>query len=123
MSFGIFTILKEDETLTNLAYAMGGLGGGGGTGGAGDLSFIVMMAVLFAIFYFLLIRPQQKKQKEVKQMLANLTHGDLVLTTGGIQGKIAAITDTVVTLEIAEKVKVKVGREFIAGVLQKAGKE
>jgi len=113
---------KEDKTLTNLAYAMGGMGGGG-TAGAGDLSFIVMMAVLFAIFYFLLIRPQQKKQKEVKEMLANLNHGDLVLTTGGIQGKIAALTDTVVTLEIAEKVKVKVSREFIAGVVQKAAKE
>ncbi|MBN1663535.1 MAG: preprotein translocase subunit YajC [Deltaproteobacteria bacterium] len=98
---------------------MGGMGGGGGAGG-GDLSFIVMMAVLFAIFYFLLIRPQQKKQKEVKQMLANLGHGDLVLTTGGIQGKITAITDTAITLEIADKVKVKVSREFIAGVLQKA---
>jgi preprotein translocase subunit YajC len=101
---------------------MGGLGGGTGAGG-GDLSFIVMMVVLFAIFYFLLIRPQQKKQKEMKEMIANLAHGDLVLTTGGIQGKIAAITDTVLTLEIADKVKVKVSREFVAAVLQKAVKE
>ncbi len=107
--------------MTNLAYAMGQTGGGSGPGG--DLSFIIMMAVLFAIFYFLLIRPQQKKQKEVKQMLANLSHGDTVVTTGGIQGKITAITDTVVTLEIADKVKVKVSREFIAGVIQKAAKE
>jgi len=108
--------------LTDLAYAMGGFGGGGNIGG-GDLSFIIMMAVLFAIFYFLLIRPQQKKQKEIKTMLANLAHGDLVLTTGGIQGKITALTDTIVTLEIADKVRVKVSREFIGAVLQKAAKE
>ncbi|MBN1382870.1 MAG: preprotein translocase subunit YajC [Deltaproteobacteria bacterium] len=99
------------------------MGGGGAPGGGGDLSFIIMMAALFAIFYFLLIRPQQKKQKEVKAMLASLGHGDQVLTTGGIQGKITALTDTVVTLEIAEKVKVKVGREFITAVIQKAAKE
>lgn len=116
---------KEENTLTSdLAYAMGGIGGGGGIGaGGGDFSFIIMMAVLFAIFYFLLIRPQQKKQKEIKAMLANLTHGDLVLTTGGIQGKITALTDAVATIEIADKVKVKVSREFITAVLQKAGKE
>lgn len=108
--------------MTDLAYAMGQTGGGTGAGG-GDFGFIIMMAVLFAIFYFLLIRPQQKKQKEIKQMLGNLGHGDIVLTSGGIQGKITAMTDTVVTLEIADKVKVKVSREFITGVIQKAAKE
>jgi preprotein translocase subunit YajC len=105
----------------NSAYAMGLPGGGGGGGAAGgDFSFIIMMAVLFGIFYFLLIRPQQKKQKEIKSMIANLTHGDLVMTSGGIQGKVTALTDTIVTIEIADKVKIKVGRNFIAAVLQKA---
>ncbi|MDA8124799.1 MAG: preprotein translocase subunit YajC [Deltaproteobacteria bacterium] len=109
--------------MTNLAYAMGTQGGGGGAAGGGDFSFIIMMAVLFAIFYFLMIRPQQKKQKEVKDMIANLAHGDLVMTAGGIQGKVAGLTDTVVTIEIADKIKIKVGRNFIATVLQKAPKE
>jgi len=104
------------------AYAMGAPGGGGG-GGAADPSFFIMMAVLFAIFYFLIIRPQQKKQKELKEMLASLNYGDLVLTSGGIQGKITGITDAVVTLEIADKVRVKVSRNFIVSVLQKAPKE
>lgn len=104
------------------AYAMGGLGGGMGSQG-GDWSFMVMMGVLFFIFYFLLIRPQQKQQKEHKEMLANLTHGDTVMTTGGIHGKIVAITDTVITLEVSEKVRIKVGRNFVGAVLQKAGKE
>lgn len=104
------------------AYAMGAPGGGGAPGGA-DPSFFVMMAVLFAIFYFLIIRPQQKKQKELKGMLAGLNYGDLVLTSGGLQGKITGITDTVVTLEIADKVRVKVARNFIISILQKAAKE
>jgi preprotein translocase subunit YajC len=82
----------------NSAYAMGAPGGGGGAAG-GDFSFIIMMAVLFGIFYFLMIRPQQKKQKEIKNMIANLAHGDLV---------------------IADKVKIKVARNFIGAVLQKA---
>lgn len=104
------------------AYAMGSAGGGA-MGGGGDYSFIVVMAILFAIFYFLLIRPQQQKQKELKAMLDNLAHGDLVITSGGIHGKIVGLTDTVATLEIADKVKIKVSRSFIGAVLQKAGKE
>ncbi|MDQ5985987.1 MAG: Sec translocon accessory complex subunit YajC [Syntrophus sp. SKADARSKE-3] len=109
--------------MINTAYAMGNLGGGGAAGGGVDYGFMIVMTILFAIFYFLLIRPQQQKQKEVKEMLANLAHGDTVLTSGGIHGKIVAITDTVVTLEIAEKVRIKVSRGFITAVVQKAGKE
>lgn len=104
------------------AYAMGSAGGGR-MGGGGDWSFIVVMGILFAIFYFLLIRPQQQKQKELKSLLENLAHGDTVLTSGGIHGKIVGLTDNVVSLEIADKVKIKVSRSFISAVLQKAGKE
>ena len=107
----------------NSAYAMGATGGAGGGAAGGDFSFIIMMAVLFGIFYFLLIRPQQKKQKDVKNMIANLTHGDLVMTSGGIQGKVVALTDTVVTIEIADKVKIKVARNFIGAVLLKGSGE
>jgi preprotein translocase subunit YajC len=106
--------------LTDIAYAMGGFGGGGGAGGGGDISFIVMMAVVFAIFYFLMIRPQQQKQKEIKKMRESLTHGDMVVTVGGIHGKVMALTDNIVTLEVAEKVRIKVSREYIGTVSQKA---
>ena len=105
--------------MTEIAYALGA-GGKPGVGGA-DLSFIIMMAALFAIFYFLILRPQQKKQKETKDMLAGLSHGDMVVTTGGIHGKITGLTDTVVTLEIADKVRIKVARSAIGAVLQKSG--
>jgi preprotein translocase subunit YajC len=100
-----------------------GSAGGGKMGGGGDWSFIVVMVILFAIFYFLLIRPQQQKQKELKAMIDNLAHGDTVLTSGGIHGKVVGLTDAIVTLEIADKVKIKVSRSFISAVLQKAGKE
>ena len=106
--------------MTGIAYAMGAGGAGGAGAGGGDMSFIVIMVAIFAIFYFLLIRPQQKKQKETKAMLGNLSHGDMVITAGGLYGKITAITEQVVTLEVADTVKVKVSRAHIAGVTQKA---
>lgn len=102
---------------------MGGSGGGGGLGGGGDISFIIMMAVVFGIFYVLMIRPQQQKQKEVKKMRENINHGDMVVTVGGIHGKVTGLTETLVTLEIAEKVRIKVSREYIGTVTQQAAKE
>jgi len=103
--------------MTGIAYAMGA---GGGAAPGGDMNFIIVMVAIFAIFYFLLIRPQQKKQKETKEMLSNLTHGDMVITAGGLHGKITAITEQIVTLEVADKVKVKVSRAHIVGITQKA---
>ncbi len=105
----------------SLAYAMGAPGGGGGQGG--DIQFIIMMAIIFLIFYFLLIRPQQKKQKELKAMIDNMKHGDTVITTGGIYGKITGLTENIVTLEIAEKVRVKVLRSHIGAMAEKAERE
>lgn len=99
------------------AYAMGGTGGG--QGGGGDIQFFIMMGVVFLIFYFLMIRPQQKKQKELKEMLANIKHGDTVVTSGGLYGKVVALTESVVTIEIADKVNVKVSRGHISAVTQK----
>jgi preprotein translocase subunit YajC len=108
--------------VTSLAYAMGSNPGAtGAAGGGGDWGFILTMVVIFAIFYFLMIRPQQKKQKELKAMLDSLAYGDTVITTGGIYGKISGLTDTVVTLEIADKVRIKVSRSAIGVITQKAG--
>jgi preprotein translocase subunit YajC len=106
--------------LITLAYAMGGAPGGTGAGG-GDWGFIATMVIIFVIFYFLLIRPQQKKQKELQTMLGNLAYGDMVMTTGGIHGKITGLADAVVTLEIADKVRIKVARSAIGAIIQKSG--
>jgi len=94
---------------------------GGQTAGGGDWGFVITMVIIFVIFYFLLIRPQQKKQKELKAMLDNLAYGDMVMTTGGIHGKITGLTDAVITLEIADKVRIKVARSAIGAVMQKSG--
>jgi preprotein translocase subunit YajC len=82
-------------------------------------TFVVPMVFMVAIFYFLLIRPQQKKAKEHKQMLDNLKRGDRVITAGGLIGDIAAISDQTLTIEIADKVRVDVGRAYVAGFAPK----
>jgi preprotein translocase subunit YajC len=100
----------------DVAYAMGGMPGGG-SGSAGLGSFLPLI-LMFVVFYFLLIWPQQKKAKAHKQVLASLQKGDSVVTSSGVYGTITGITDTVVTLEIAEKVRIKVSRGSIAGKVQ-----
>jgi preprotein translocase subunit YajC len=108
--------VKEVIILSDIAYALGT--GGGASGQGGSFGALVPLILMFAIFYFLLIRPQQRKQKEHRRMLGNLKKGDRVITSGGLYGRITGITDTVVTLEISEKVRVKVGRGNIAGLAQ-----
>jgi preprotein translocase subunit YajC len=76
---------------------------------------------MFAIFYFLLIRPQQKKAKQHKELLGSLKKGDRVVSSGGLHGLITGLTDDAVTMEIAPKVRVKVARGSIAGVIRKEG--
>jgi preprotein translocase subunit YajC len=85
----------------------------GGNGGAGNYSFIIMMVVIFAIMYFFMIRPQNKKQKEIMNFRRNLAVGQEVVTAGGIYGKIKEIEDTAVILEIASGVKIKIDKNSI----------
>jgi preprotein translocase subunit YajC len=78
-----------------------------------------MLGVLFAAFYFILIRPQAKRAKEHKTMIAALAKGDEILTSGGILGRITELGDVYVTVEIADGVLVKVQRPAIQAVLPK----
>jgi len=105
--------------LVGIAYAMGTAGQGSGQAGGGGIAALLPLVFMLVIFYFLLIRPQQKKQKELRTMLDSLQKGDMVVTQGGIQGKITGITESVITLEIAEKVRVKVQRGYVVAVLSK----
>ncbi|MBI2412052.1 MAG: preprotein translocase subunit YajC [Deltaproteobacteria bacterium] len=75
---------------------------------------IAPLVLLFVIFYFLLIRPQQKKAKEHKQMLSEVQKGDNVITNSGIYGRVISVQDETVTVEIAENVKVKIAKDAIA---------
>ncbi len=101
----------------DVAYAFGPVPGGGGAPG-GSFSMIVPLILMFAVFYFLLIRPQQKKQRQQQDMLKSLKVGDRVVTTGGLYGTIVAGGDHIVKLEIADKVRVDVGRTYIAGKVE-----
>ena len=75
---------------------------------------LVLMLLIVAVFYFVLIRPQQRRAREHRDMLSNLKKGDLIVTTGGLVGKISGMTDHVVTLEVAEKIRLRVMRSHIA---------
>ncbi len=85
-----------------------------GPAAGGFMSFLPLI-LIFAVFYFLLIRPQQKKAKEHQGFLLALKKGENVVTSGGLHGVITGLTDTVITLEIAEKIRVKVSRQHIIG--------
>ena len=85
----------------------------------GGIEMILMMAVFFAIMYFMIIRPQQKRTKDHKTMLAALSKGDEIVTGGGMLGKVANIGDNFIQLEIADNVQIKVQKQAIASVLPK----
>ncbi len=97
--------------MIDLAYAMGGQATGGQ---GGQLMALLPFILMFVVFYFLLIRPQQKKAKQHKTFLESLKKGDTVVTSGGIYGKITGITDDAVTMEIAEKVRIRVLKGAVA---------
>lgn len=71
--------------------------------------------LIFVVFYFLLIRPQNKKQRELQNWLKSLKKGDDVVTSGGVIGRITGLTDNVITLEVQEKVRLRVLRGSITG--------
>jgi preprotein translocase subunit YajC len=88
-------------------------------GQAGGLASFLPLIILFAVFYFLLIRPQSKRAKEHKNMVANLAKGDEVVTNGGILGTITELDDNYATLKIADNVEIKVQRPSISTLVPK----
>ena len=84
----------------DIAYAMGQTAGtaGGGAAGGGLFGPMVPIIIMLAIMWFLLIRPQQKKQKEHREMINNLKKGDMIITTGGLYGRITGITESTLTV-------------------------
>ncbi len=102
----------------------GGGGGGGATGAAGGAPQglcgpggmnLGLLAIMFLVFYFLIIRPQQKRQRETEDMLKALRKGQVVRTTGGIRGEIVDLSDREITLRIADKTKINILRSHVAG--------
>jgi preprotein translocase subunit YajC len=88
-----------------------------GLGGPSPVMTILPFILIFVIMYFMVIRPQQKKSKEHQEMLGKLKKNDEVMTSGGIYGKVVALADNVVTLEVAPNVRIRVHRPQISAVV------
>ena len=102
MDFFISTALAQDA-----AAPSGGL-----------ISFLPLI-VIFALFYFMLIRPQMKRSKEHRKLVAELSKGDEVVTNGGLLGKIIDVSDSFVTLELADNIEIKLQRHAVTNVMPK----
>jgi preprotein translocase subunit YajC len=88
-------------------------------GPMGGLMEFLPIILMFGVLYFLMIRPQMKKAKEHKALIAALAKGDEVITQGGIAGRIAKVSDDFLTVEVAEKVEIQVQKPAISLVLPK----
>ncbi|HJK98918.1 MAG TPA: preprotein translocase subunit YajC [Polyangiaceae bacterium LLY-WYZ-14_1] len=124
LSLDALTMLQPEAT-RGAGGAEGGApggGGGGGACGAGPLETqLGIFLLMFAALYFLLIRPQSKRQKEHEAMLKSLGKGMVVRTTGGIRGEIVDHDETDVTLLVAEKTRIRVLRNNVATVEREDG--
>ena len=87
----------------------------GGLFGGGAFSALVPLVLMFVVFYFLLIRPQQKKAREQRDMLTALKTGDRILTSGGLYGTIESLNEQIVKLKIADNVRVDIARSAVSG--------
>ena len=90
-----------------------------GDGGFGGFQSLLPLILIFVVFYFLLIRPQQKKAKVHREMLAALRRGDRIVTSGGLIGKITRVGENELTVEIANDIRVRVARGMVSDVLAK----
>lgn len=94
---------------------------GGGKGG-GSFGMFVPMLIIFAIFYFMLIRPQQRKEKQRRAMIDSTKSGDRIMFCGGILGTITNVKENTFVVKIADKVKIEVARSAVSKVLEKGEK-
>ncbi len=95
----------------NTAHAQGEQGGG--------ISFFVMIFIMFGAFYFLLIRPQQKKQKAHTELVASLSVGDEILTAGGVLGKITGVSEHYAVVRISDNTEIKIQKASVSMVVPK----
>ena len=99
------------------AHAMGAQGGGGGD--TSQLMGLMPLVLMFVIFYFLLIRPQNKRQKEHREMVANLGVGDEIVTAGGVLGRITGISDHYAVVQVSDNTEIKITKSSVSAVVPK----
>ena len=103
----------------NSVWAQDATGTGAAPSGPGGLVSFIPFILIFAIFYFLMIRPQKRRLQEEQTMLKSLGKGDEIFTKSGILGKVIGLTDKVITLEVAEGVRLKVLKAQIGGLTKR----
>ncbi len=90
-----------------------------GSAGGQMVTMLITFGLIILIFYFLVIRPQNKKQKETQKMLASLKKGDRVATIGGIRGTITAVKDQTVTVKVDDNTKIEFNKSAVSSVLER----
>ena len=101
------------------AFAQAAPGAAASSGMLGTITGIAPIILMFVVMYFLMIRPQQKKAKEQRDMMGALSKGDEVVTVGGILGKVSKVNDTYITIEIAANTEVIVQKHAVTTLLPK----
>ena len=121
MLYSLFHILLQPDVSGGPVAPPPG-GGGPAPGpmgcGGGGVEQIGLLLLMFGVLYFLMIRPQQKRAKQQETMMGALKKGDVVRTNGGIRGEITALDERDVTVEVADRTRIKVLRSHIAGLDQ-----
>ncbi len=109
----------------NLPLLLGQPAGQGGqpAGGSSMITMLATFALIIVIFYFLIIRPQRKKQKDTQSMLANVRKGDRVATVGGIRGTVHAVKESTVVLKVDDNTKIEFNKNAISTVLERREEE
>ena len=110
MVFGVGLLIPATGLLAQCAQGQEG-------GGSGGLIGLWPIVLIFVIFYFLLIRPQQKKQREHQKMLESIRKGDQVVTSGGIYGTVVGVKENIVVLKIADNVKIEVAKSAVSHIV------
>jgi len=107
--------------MSGIAWAQGM--GAGGAAGPSPFVNLLPIALMFVILYFLMIRPQQKRAREHDTMVQNLKRGDDIVTSGGIHGRVQALADKILTVEVAPNVRIRLDRDQVATVVRGARPE
>lgn len=100
--------------LISPAHAQGGAAAGGSI-----IPTLIMVGLFFAFMYFMIIRPQMKRQKEHKQLIASLEKGSEIITSGGVAGRIRQVGENLLVVEVAEGVEIRVQKSSVASVVPK----
>lgn len=114
----MISAFMNDALAGGLAAAAGG-GGANGAAGAGGLMNIGLLVLIFVAFYFLLLRPQSKRQKEHRKMVEALAKGDEVVTSGGMLGRVTQVGEQFLKVEVADGVELKIQRSSVAALMPK----